>query len=74
MAATIPDLHAPRLKLSRRWRPAVLANISLAGLVYVVIPEQITVVSDFIAMLLLISLASHGGGDRVKSTPAFSMS
>lgn len=30
VAAAIPDLRAPRFKSSRRWKPAVLANVSLA--------------------------------------------
>lgn len=43
VAAAIPDLHAPKFKSGRRWRLAVLENVSLARLVYVAIPEVITV-------------------------------
>jgi len=29
-AGAVPDFHAPRFKCSRGWKPAVLANVSLA--------------------------------------------
>lgn len=40
-AAAVPELPASRFKSSRKWRPTILANVSLAGLVHVAIPDPI---------------------------------
>lgn len=47
VAGAVPELHAPcPSKSLRRWRPAVLENVSLTGLVHVAVSDLVIVVRE----------------------------